>query len=201
MTPEVTIITPTYQQTDTRGFLRMLHSVQSQYYKNWEHLIFSDGALEPATEALVRDQHDARQRYDFTRYHRGGWGAHVRQEVMQGARGKYLCFLDDDNILLPEYLSTMLAALRLQPEAHFAICTCLHFGPLSAEWGKPPVYLTPRQPRLQAIDTIQVLVRATSMSALGWQEPDSYMSDGLTFTKLGQLYPFALVPELLAVHL
>src|SRR5262245_8010799 len=109
----VSIITPTYQQKKLDLFQRMLGTVQTQTHPDWEHIICSDGPPEPSIQAIVARCGDGRRRYMNATRHHGGFGAFVRQEVMmKHARGRYLVFLDDDNLIMPDYLEKMVAALE-----------------------------------------------------------------------------------------
>lgn len=200
--PLVSIITPTYRRHNLDAVQRMIRSVQTQTYPHWEHLICSDGEHEPRIQELAeRSFADPRRRYLVTKVHHGGYGAAVRQEVMTDhARGEYLVFLDDDNIIFPDYLERLLTALRSATAGErFAICRLLHFGPVRAEVGAPPLYLD-GEPRCFWIDTLQVMVEAEAMKSIGWVS-NAYIADGLTFEELGRRYGFVRVRDCLAAHL
>lgn len=198
--PRVTIITPTYRQQDYAGFARMLASVRVQTYPHWEHLVASDGEWEAMPREEIRTLGDPRQRYLVTARHHGGWGAGVRQEVLAQARGEFVCFLDDDNLLFPDYLNTLVGALDDAHWAEFAICIILHCGPVPGHLGPAPLYLR-GEPRAERIDTLQVLVRTAAMRAVGWQRTESVTSDGYTYEALGRAYRYTRVERCLGVHL
>src|SRR5438105_409855 len=122
--PLVSIVTPTYHRSDLGSVQRMLRSVQTQTYDNWEHFVCSDGEWEPHIAQLVATVNDARQSYGITAHHHGGYGAAVRQEVMETkASGKYFVFLDDDNFIFPDYLERMVNVLETaEQDERFAIC-------------------------------------------------------------------------------
>jgi len=196
----ISIITPTFGGNPDK-IRRCLNSVARQSYDNFEQIIASDGTEEPATRKIVERFNDRRIRYQPTTVHHGGWGAAVRQEVMSDfATGKYLVFLDDDNIIFPTYLEKMLKTLRSAPEGvTFAICEQLHFGPLQAFHGEPPVIL-PGVPKLYHIDTLQIMIDATAMRAVGWIG-NSYFADGETFSELARRYQYVNITECLCAHL
>ena len=211
--PLVSIITPTFQRQDPVTFKRMLASVNTQTLANWEHIVASDGILERhILEWMLEESREMRigtsRRYIVTAQHFGGYGGGVRQEIQTNyARGKYLCFLDDDNFLMPTYLEKLVRALTLAQSTdincRFAVCPILHFGPLPPFHGKTPVIL-PGVPKPQLIDTLQVLVETDAMNQVGWIDPLSYISDGLTFEELARRFRFTRTPlldEVLAVHL
>ena len=91
---------------------RCLTSVQRQTCGDFEQIVASDGAHEHGTQQIVASLRDPRVRYVVTERHHGPGGNGVRQEVMiRHARGRFLVFLDDDNIIFPTYLEKMRRAL------------------------------------------------------------------------------------------
>jgi glycosyltransferase involved in cell wall biosynthesis len=196
----ISIITPTYRGNPGK-MKRCINSVVRQTYQYFEQIVASDGVHEPETQAVVAEFNDPRIRYMATAQHHGGWGAAMRQEIMIAvAKGRYLVFLDDDNIVFPTYLEKMSDALRTAPEdTAFAICEQLHFGPLQPFHGEPPVVL-PGVPKLYHIDTLQIMVEAEAMRAVGWLS-NSYFADGETFAELGRRYRYVNVRECLCAHL
>jgi glycosyltransferase involved in cell wall biosynthesis len=199
--PLVSIITPTYHNRDERSFRRMLSSVTRQTTDAWEHIICSDGEAEVMPRTAVIDAADSRQRYIVSGRHYGGWGAGVRDEVMRYyAKGQYLVFLDDDNIIFTDYLERMVAALRAAPEARFAICMIFHCGRINVDVGVAPLYMR-GEPKVYLIDTLQVMVEAAAMLQVGWVEPQDYRSDGFTYERLGKTFPYTRVEQCLGVHL
>ena len=109
---------------------------------------------------------------------------------MEHANGKYYVFLDDDNILMPDYLEKMLNALETAKGGErFAICRILHFGPLLLQLGIPPIYLR-GEPRAQYIDTLQVMVEANAMRQVGWKSGQHFHSDGVTYEELGRRFSY-----------
>jgi glycosyltransferase involved in cell wall biosynthesis len=177
----------------------MLGTVKNQTYFNWEHLICSDGIYEPQIESIVRSNNDPRCQYLVSSQHYGGYGASVRQEIMLNARGDYLVFLDDDNLLMLNYLEEMITALQNAiNNEKFAICEIMHFGPVQMFLGNPPIILK-GEPKIYFIDTLQVMVEARAMKEIGWVN-NGYCADGSTYEELGKHFSFVRVPKLLAIH-
>ena len=195
--PEVTIITPTWQASNDKLW-RCLTSVRRQTFRDYEHIVCSDGAYEEKPAAFVMQQADARISYTTTALRGQDWGHSVRRALLPLARGHYVCFLDDDNYIFPTYLEKMLAALKSDPKAAFAICAILHHGPIIAELGVPPIVL-PGEPKKFYIDTLQVMAETSVMQAIGWRG-NSYAADGETYEALGKAYNYVRVPEVLGVH-
>lgn len=199
---KVTIITPTWRR-DPRIIRNCIGCVRYQTYNNWEHIICSDGEEEPIVRDLITQENDARRSYYHLtpdRNEQNDYGSGVRTAMMKKATGDYLCFYDDDNIIFPEYLRTLAEALDCNPDADFAICYIIHFGPVQSFIGKPPLVLTGLPPKLYHIDTLQVMVRATAISEWDTSHGGFY-GDGTTFERLGQNYKYISVPQILGIHI
>ena len=200
--PLVSIITPTYNQSRMDLFYRMFRTVQTQTYRNWEHIVCSDGPEESNVKTIIAQLGDVRRTYCATGQHFGGYGAAVRQFVMDWhAKGKYYVFLDDDNILMPDYLEKMVGALESSTQGEkFAICKILHFGPLRQDVGVAPMYLR-GEPKLCFIDTLQIIIEAEAMKQVGWVNKEHYCADGYTYEELGRRFKYARIDECLAIHM
>jgi hypothetical protein len=132
----------------------------------------------------------------------GDFGNTVRQTMLEKeARGEYVLFFDDDNIILPHYLERMVAAIEQSHGAGFAVCKVMHFGPLNESEGKPPKVLTGERVALYHIDPLQVLVRTEVMRKVGWDTKVGYLSDGVTLENLGKQAGHVRVEEVLGVHM
>jgi len=197
---KVTVITPTYKR-DPKVLARCIGSMLLQTEKNWEQVVCSDGENEEHIRKLVESVGDPRIQYRHTTVKKDGdYGNTVRAEGLAAANGEYVLFFDDDNIILPQYLEKMLAALKTSG-ADYSVAKIMHFGPLNErEVGKPPVVLTGDPVKLYHIDPLQVLVRADVMKKIGWDTTVGYLSDGVTLEKLA---PFKIVrvDEVLGVHM
>ena len=101
----VSVITPTCGRFDS--LKEAITSVDAQSYPHWEHLIISDGHR-PAFEHLKFSNRKPQRRYFSTPAIRH-FGNHQRNVGIFHARGEFLVFLDDDNVLYPEALTTMVS--------------------------------------------------------------------------------------------
>jgi GT2 family glycosyltransferase len=200
--PSVSIITPTFRR-EPKIVRRCINCMQLQTVADWELLICSDGADEQPIRELVVNMGDARVTYSHTTGKKpGDFGNTVRSEMLKKARGEFVLFCDDDNIILPDYLWRMTDTLRKNPDAAFAICRIVHFGPLNeAEVGKAPKVLTGIPPKLYHIDTLQVLVRREAMQSVGWDTEHGYVADGHSLQKLAETHKWVEVQEVLGFHL
>lgn len=196
---KVSIITPTLNR-DLDAIKRCLYSVRGQTSSDWEQLVCSDGMLEHNVQGMMTIDFDLRQIYSYSEKNQGHFGAGIRNYCMSKCQGDYLCFLDDDNILFPHYIEKMSKALDENKSAGFAISRTVHMGPLAPFLGDPPKMLTGIPPVLQNIDTIQIMVRKEAMEKCGWVL-NGYLSDGHTYEKLGKMFEYVEVPEILSIHL
>lgn len=199
---KVTIITPTFRR-DPRIVSRCLDCVKLQTVTDIEQLVCSDGSPEPPIAALVGSLGDERISYHHTSVKKpGDYGNVVRSEMLKKARGEYILFLDDDNLILPDYLETMIKAIE-ESGKDFAVCRVVHFGPLNEDkYGKkPPVVLTGLPVKLYHVDPLQILVKKDVMQKVGWDTEKGYLADGYTLQSLGDKFEHVEVPVVLGFHI
>jgi glycosyltransferase involved in cell wall biosynthesis len=108
--PVVSVVIPTYNRAHLIG--ESIHSVLDQTYGDFELVVVDDGSSDD-TEAVVRRFHDPRIRYIYQE-NQGISGA--RNTGIRNARGKYIGFLDSDDLWLPQLLEVQVAALDADPE-------------------------------------------------------------------------------------
>lgn len=99
--PEITVITCTYNRPDMLA--RAIASVRAQTFTDWEMVLVNDGGQTP------HHPDDPRIRL-FDRAHEGA--VHAFNFAFQQARGRYICFLDDDDIYYPFNLLVKHDAIR-----------------------------------------------------------------------------------------
>ena len=198
--PMVTVITPTYHR-DSKIISRCIDCMKLQTVASWEHLVCSDGEEEEHAKKVVEEAADSRVIYCHTNGKKqGDFGNTVRSEMLKRARGKFVLFFDDDNIILPSYLAQMMKAITISGNADFAVCKIMHFGPLNEATGKPPIVLNGDPVKLYHIDPLQVLVKTEVMKSVGWDTEVGYLSDGVSLEKLGDGYKHTRVEEVLGIH-
>jgi hypothetical protein len=199
---KVTVITPTYRR-DPKVVSRCLDCVRLQTIDNIEQLVCSDGSPEASIASLVGSIGDKRITYHHTNVKKAGdFGNVVRSEMLKKARGEYILFLDDDNLILPDYLERMIRAIE-DSGKDFAVCKVVHFGPLNEEhYGKkPPVVLTGLPVKLFHVDPLQILVKRSAMQEIGWDTEKGYLADGHTLQALGDKFEHVEVSEVLGFHM
>ncbi|MEZ0471427.1 glycosyltransferase [Luteimonas salinilitoris] len=114
--PLVSIVMPTYNRAALIG--EAIGSVLEQTYPNWELLVCDDGSNDD-TRARVTALGDPRIRF-LALKHRGA--AAARNSGLAAARGRYIAYLDTDNLWHPEYLAHVVAGLLSSP-GHLSVYT------------------------------------------------------------------------------
>lgn len=145
--PAVTIIIPTYRRP---GLLRRaIGSAQAQTWKDLQICVYDNASGDETGETVAEiAREDPRVRYCCHPENLGLMGnfnygmAHVDTP--------YFSFLSDDDILLPEYVTTAMEGFRRYPDAMFSACSTIlatadgqvSHVPLDA-WPREGYYLPP----------------------------------------------------------
>jgi glycosyltransferase involved in cell wall biosynthesis len=117
--PAVSIILPTFNRV---GFLRQaVESAFNQTYADWEMVIADDGSAQE-TKAYLRSIADARVRTIWLQH--CGNPSRVRNAAIATARGRYLAFLDSDDVWAPSKLQKQIDAMRDQTECRWSYTAC-----------------------------------------------------------------------------
>ena len=103
----VSIITPTYNCAKFIG--ATIESVLNQTYQNFEMIIVDD-ASKDNTEEVVKSFKDKRIKY--IRLSKNSGPAVARNRAMEEARGKYMAFLDSDDLWKREKLEKQINFIK-----------------------------------------------------------------------------------------
>jgi glycosyltransferase involved in cell wall biosynthesis len=107
----VSIITPTY---NCASFIEeTIRSVLAQSYPNWEMIIVDDASTD-ATQSIVESFADERIRYFRNPTNSGA--AYSRNLALRQAKGRWIAFLDSDDIWTPDKLTKQ---IRFMEENHY----------------------------------------------------------------------------------
>lgn len=105
----ISIVVPVYNAE--RFLEETVKSVRNQTYQTWELLLVDDCSTDQSREIALRlEREDAR--VHLVRQGTNQGAAAARNRGVQEARGRYLCFLDADDIWEPEKLQKELAFMQ-----------------------------------------------------------------------------------------
>jgi glycosyltransferase involved in cell wall biosynthesis len=110
--PLVTFVIPSYNYGHLIG--QTLDSVQAQTYPNWECFVVDDGSTDDTREVVARyAKNDERIRYIFQNNKRAGA---ARNNGIRNSSGKYLQFLDGDDLIEATKIERQVEYLEQHPE-------------------------------------------------------------------------------------
>lgn len=119
--PSVSVILPTFNRTK---FLKLaVESVFAQTYRDWEIIVADDGSAEETTAYL---DSIVASRVRILRLTHSGNPSKVRNSAISAARGRYLAFLDSDDIWAASKLERQISALAAHPQARWSYTLCNH---------------------------------------------------------------------------
>jgi teichuronic acid biosynthesis glycosyltransferase TuaG len=104
--PLVSIITPSWNVAPLIG--ETIASVQAQTFRDWELLIADDCSTDQ-TAAIVESMAASDPRIKLIRQPRNGGPALARQAAIEQAQGRFIAFLDSDDLWLPAKLERQIA--------------------------------------------------------------------------------------------
>jgi teichuronic acid biosynthesis glycosyltransferase TuaG len=105
----ISIIVPVYNAQD---FIeKTIEFVQAQTYENWELILVDDGSTDKSIE-IINNKSQIDNRVRLIRQDVNGGAAKARNRGIDESRGRYICFLDSDDIWESNKLSRELAFMK-----------------------------------------------------------------------------------------
>lgn len=103
--PLVSIVTPTFNSSS--HLPETIRSVVEQDFQSWEHLVVDDCSSDNTAD-LIREyaERDGRVRAYYLKENRGA--AYARNVAIEQARGRYIAFIDSDDLWETDKLSKQL---------------------------------------------------------------------------------------------
>jgi len=109
MKPEVSIITPNY---NTERFVgATIESVLAQTYGNWEMIIVDDASTDASVD-IIREYTNRDERIRLIVLDKNQGQGHARNVATDEAKGRWLAFLDSDDLWHPQKLERHLGFAR-----------------------------------------------------------------------------------------
>jgi glycosyltransferase involved in cell wall biosynthesis len=117
--PSVSIVLPTFNRLH---FLKLtLESVYAQTFSDWELVIADDGSAQETRAYLCSI---AGPKVHTIWLAHSGNPSRVRNAAIEVAQGRYLAFLDSDDIWAPSKLEKQIAAMRACPHSRWSYTAC-----------------------------------------------------------------------------
>ena len=105
----VSVITPVYNAE--RYLERMLISVLNQTYKNIE-IILVDDCSKDGSENIIKQYQSNNKNITYFKQPKNLGAGHARNKALELARGRYVAFLDSDDVWLPEKIDKQLVLMK-----------------------------------------------------------------------------------------
>ena len=99
--PLVSIITPSFNSE--KFIIQTIQSVQNQTYKNWEMIIVDDASTDKTT-SIIKEMAIGEERIRFIQLSKNSGTGIARNTALNEAKGKYIAFLDADDLWKPQKL-------------------------------------------------------------------------------------------------
>jgi glycosyltransferase involved in cell wall biosynthesis len=204
MNSSVSVGIPTFNRA---GLLRQaIQSILQQTFQDFE-IIVSDDCSTDDTEVVVASYHDPRIRYQRTATNLQpprNWNACVRL-----AQSEFFALLPDDDVYCPQFLETMIAALRDHPDVAFVQCGYSsvdeQLRPLATiQAHSASLMLRGEQALLWHLEHLScipasVVFRRAAMLQMGlWRE--DYWDDWAFILRTAYRFGFVFVPQVLSAN-
>ncbi len=100
---------------------RAIKSVLNQIYENIECIVIDDKSTD-GTEKIIKNIEDKRVKYIYIPEEESKGGNYARNVGIKVAQGKYIAFLDDDDLWLPEKVLLQLEEFERKPDVKMVYC-------------------------------------------------------------------------------
>jgi len=110
--PTVSVVIPTHNQATYLG--QAIESVQRQTFPDWELWVVDDGSTDQTKDLVAGYLTDVRVHYRVQPHQER---AIARNQGITQSSGRYLAFLDADDVWFPQKLEQQVAALRRREDA------------------------------------------------------------------------------------
>lgn len=190
-----------------RYLAETLESVCAQTYKDWELVVIDDGSTD-STAAILRRYIDAGWPIRYHWQENAGLG-NARNKCLELSRGRYIAFIDQDDLWLPEKLAIQVPLF--QGEVGLVYSNTLFFGtdqhrgtPFYFSFRPPPSgRIFPQLLRRYFLSLESVMIRRDALSSdpREWFPADMQMCEEADFfLRLAYLYPCVYAPQILSKY-
>lgn len=127
----VSIVMPSYNTA--KYIAETVQSVLAQTYQNWELIIVDDCSTDDTNEVVKPFLRDSRIRY--LKNEKNSGAAVSRNRALREAKGKWIAFLDSDDLWMPEKLEKQIAFMK-ENGYHFSYTDYMEIDEASRPNGK-----------------------------------------------------------------
>lgn len=113
----ISIVVPVYNVADFVG--ECIDSILAQNYKTTEIILVDDGSTD--NSGKICDDYAKKHRNIRVIHQKNAGLSAARNKGLSVAKGKYICFIDSDDYILPGYLSELLNAIN-KNGSNIAVC-------------------------------------------------------------------------------
>jgi glycosyltransferase involved in cell wall biosynthesis len=200
--PFFTVVIPTHNRSNL--LKRAIESVQDQTFESFEIIVIDDHSIDD-TSSVVKSFSDLRIRYMINSRTKGACGA--RNVGIFSAKGKWVAFLDDDDIWLPEKLKCQYELTRNADQSVGLVCTDYAIfkekrqRPINIK-NRPSGWVRDKLLYGNSIGCLSsVCIRTEVLKAIeGFDERFPSSQDQDLYLRVAELSQFAYVPQTL-VHI
>lgn len=198
--PMVSVIVPVYN--GEQWIHQCLESIRAQTFTDYEIIVVDDGSTDNTPQLLAEQGTEIRS---FRTENRGVSAA--RNKGIREARGKYVAFLDADDLWEPDRLERQIAALEAPGAPAWIYSDALAVAGDSGE----PLYRIGQRVKMfegnilrplllnDFIPILTVLARKDIFNEVGlFDENMPPSEDWDLFLRIASIYPIAFIPECLA---
>jgi glycosyltransferase involved in cell wall biosynthesis len=129
--PLVSIVIPTHNRPDLLP--EALASIVAQTMADWQVIIVDDGSIPAVNEQQIEAQFGPK--FQVLRHEVPRGVSSAKNTGIKAATGKYLAFLDDDDLFSPTYLASAIEVLEANPQITTLFIGVACFG-TNTEWSK-----------------------------------------------------------------
>lgn len=151
----VSVIVPVY--CCEKYISETIESVLAQTYPNWE-LILVDDCSPDGSAAIIAEYQKTDSRISYIKQPQNGGAALARNKGLSAAQGRYIAYLDADDLWVPEKLERQLRFM----EINGAVFTCCDYEKI--EWDGTPLNKIVQMPKTI---TYEQLLRNTIIQTVG----------------------------------
>ncbi len=167
--PFFSVVTPTYNRSSL--LRRALKSVQRQDFQDFEAIVVDDGSTEDVA-AVAREILPA---VKVVRLEKNSGIPKARNAGLRAARGRYIAYLDSDDVWHPKYLQFQHGAFQAVPDAIFVFSNYFAQGP---RFGGPVRQLAPEPEAENALLHMIMRPFVHTMSSVVFPRSALLLADG-----------------------